>query len=455
MLQAAGDARHVLLADSAQTIPIALAQLTRDERAAFDRLVEVVEVRTDSVLVRRNRRHNVGRCVVAGWSISVPPAFDPSVLLNLVLYAYRLDLRLAQRAPLISAPLVPTSSLDLFLRMMAAILVSQARDISVRHVAQAWEPIIERSHNLKGKVLWERDFGRHPGVGVSHLHRVKTTDIRPNQLILAGVRAARTLLAGTQLQGDANRQAFVWREVASEMRPDRVAFELGLTGLNRMTEHYRTGLVLSRALVLGLTPVDYFASDGASKLPALLFSLPSIFERFMERLLTEVAAARPDLTVHAQTPDRSALVDERGRTYREVRPDLELLVDGMPAAVIDAKFKPQYASGKGADKLSTADIYQLLFYQARIAQRAGGLDVPAAIVAPQLDLEGLPEGWPRHAVWRQGPGPAQGVRVVPLPLRPVLQLLMEGPASEALDAAPELRSFLELAWLGRGGRLRH
>lgn len=196
------------------------------------------------------------------------------------------------------------------------------------------------------------------------------------------------------------------------------------------------------------------AAAGNSSLPALLFSLPSIFERFMERLLMEIAAMRPGLAVHAQAPDRSALVDERGRTYREVRPDLELLVDETPTAVIDAKFKPQYVSGAGAVKLSTADVYQLLFYQARMAQRANRLDVPAAIVAPQLDLEGLPDEWPRQAVWRQESGPAHSVRVVPLPLKPVLQLLIQGSAMEALDVAPELRSFIELEWLGSGRRLR-
>lgn len=449
MLSAEASARHIVVTDTPTRVPLALGTLSFDERRVIERMVDILEVGPDFVVVRRNRRHIVGRSVVGGWSLSVPPPFDPSILLGLILYAYRVDLELIQRAKLISAPLERASEVDLFLQMMAALVISEARAITIQHVAQAWEPVTERSHNPKGRILWRADFGHHPGTGVSHVHRLKTTDTGLNRLVLAGVRAASVVLRDTALRGDANRQEFVWRELARDAHPSSVDFDLAEERLNRLTRHYAPCLALSRALVLGLTPSDYFASSREEVLPALEFNLPSIFERFMERLLAEVAATRSRLGVAFQAPDRAALLDPDGGTYRSVRPDIELRVDGRPVAVVDAKFKPHYVAPEGTRKVSTADIYQLLFYQARVAQRSGGRVVPAAIAAPQVQDEPPPDAWPREVVWRQEGRAERRVSVLAVPLGALLERLRLQPAREALAAAPELQAFLEREWVMR------
>ncbi len=446
MLATEAAARHVAITDTPQSIPLVLGALSVDERRALERMVEIVEVGPASVLIRRNRRHIVGRCVVGGWSVSVPPSFDPAILLGLILYAYRIDLELVQHAKLVGAPLERGPDADLFLQMMASLVIAEARGITAQHVAQAWEPVVERSHNPKGRILWRADFGHHPGTGVTHVHRLKTTDNRLNRLVLAGVKAASAVLRDTALRGDANRQEFVWRELAAASRPTSLDFDLALSRLNRLTRHYAPCLTLSRAVVLGLTPSDYFASSREDVLPALEFNLPSIFERFMERLLGEVAAANPRLGVVSQAPDRTALLDEDGRTYRSVRPDIELQVAGRPVAVMDAKFKPQYVAPEGTKKVSTADIYQLLFYQARATQRSSGRVVPAAIAAPQLEAEPMPDGWPREVVWRQEGTSEHRVSVLAVPLGALLDRLRVQPATEAIAAAPELKAFLEREW---------
>jgi McrBC 5-methylcytosine restriction system component len=442
-----GSSKSLALGDMDVTLPIGLEVLTPLERSALTGLADIVASTPGQVTIRRNRRHVVGRWSAGGWTLSVPPAFDARLLLLLVLYSYRLDLNLAKRGK-VEVLLERASELDLFLQMIAAVLVAETEEIVATHIAQAYEQHAERSHNPKGRILWRKDFGRHPGDGVSHTHPLKTTDNAVNRLVLAGIRVATTVLGGTTVSGDANRQAFVWRELASATRPRPIDFDRATLRLDRLTEHYRTALLLSRALVLGLTPPDYFADTGDARLPAMQFSLPLIFERFLERLLSEVGATNPRLDVRAQVPDRRALVDEVGATYREVRPDLELYIDAAPALVVDAKFKPQYASGDGsARKMSNADIYQLLFYQARMSDRASGAVVPAAIVAPQLTVEGLPMTYPRQASWRVEGEPDRTVVLLPLPLGPVLDALTTQPAWDALSAAPELRSFLRQHWL--------
>ena len=239
----------------------------------------------------------------------------------------------------------------------------------------------------------------------------------------------------------------MWRELATGTRPTSLDFDLADVGLNRLTRHYAPCLALSRALVLGLTPTDYFASSREEILPALEFSLPSIFERFMERLLGEVAATRSRLGVAFQAPDRTALLDQDGGTYRSVRPDIELRVGERPVAVLDAKFKPQYVAPEGTKKVSTADIYQLLFYQARATQRSGGRVVPAAIVAAQVQDESMPDAWPREVVWRQEGAAEHHVSILAVPLGALLERLRLQPAAEALAAAPELQAFLDRDWV--------
>lgn len=143
------------------------------------------------------------------------------------------------------------------------------------------------------------------------------------------------------------------------------------------------------------------------------------------------------------------LTDPEGVTYRSIRPDIELLVDGTPVAVIDAKFKPQYVASQGTEKVSTADIYQLLFYQARAAQRSGGRVVHGAIAAAQIEADSPPDEWPREVVWRHEGTPEHRVSVIAIPLGALLEQLRFRPAIEALGSAPELRAFLEREWLAR------
>ncbi len=452
MISVEGDPTYdVILLDEPVLIRLELGGLTASERTALSSLADVLEVRPGEVLLRRNRRHVVGRCVVGRWTISVPPQFDGRLLLQLVLYAYRLDVGAVRQQGLVDVSLKFASQLDVFLQMMAAVLVTEAQRIVSSHIAQSYEQRQERSHNPKGRLLWTKDFGRHPGQGVTHTHPLKTTDNAVNRATFAGIRVATRLLAASTLAGDAYRQAFVWRELASEVTPSASAFDLTLLRLDRLTEHYRTALVLSRALVMGLTPLDYFTGSAGAVLPALQFNIPVIFERFLERLLSEVGADNPRLAVRAQAPDRLAILDESGGTYREVRPDLELFIGDKPAAVLDAKFKPQYVSGDDdARKVSNADIYQLLFYQARLAEVAGRTVLPAAIVAPQLSVAPLMSTWPRQMIWRIPGRESRTVMLLPLALGPVLARLERGSAWEALDAAPELRAFLSRAWLTPG-----
>jgi hypothetical protein len=132
-----------------------------------------------------------------------------------------------------------------------------------------------------------------------------------------------------------------------------------------------------------------------------------------------------------------------------VQPDLIVYRDGLPIAVIDAKFKPRYGDGDGAEpvpmrnRVESADLYQVFFYEARL-RRAFDLQapIPALILAPQIgELAGANKAR-RTIMWRARVAPTDvpyGLRVVRLPLENVLRQLEQGQqATEIVDGIPEL-----------------
>jgi 5-methylcytosine-specific restriction endonuclease McrBC regulatory subunit McrC len=225
---------------------------------------------------------------------------------------------------------------------------------------------------------------------------------------------------------------YQFRSQVQDVYPRPVDFDIARREIDALTVHYRPALELARSLVLQLDP-DLFDA-GPGRMVGFELDMPRLFEAFVHRL---IEAALPDCRVVSQTVDGEAFIDDWGKTYRTIRPDTVVFDEEAPLAVFDAKYKPRYL--RDGKKVSTADLYQLFFYQSRLRERGGLKEPPiAAIVAPSF---GTSPPARSRIIHRAAENQPAKIRLVDLPLERVVRQLRYG-ENAALDAAPELATLL-------------
>jgi hypothetical protein len=181
---------------------------------------------------------------------------------------------------------------------------------------------------------------------------------------------------------------------------------------------------------------------------SIVMNLAEVLEKALERMVREFLDAFPGAEVVAQEPDRTVFVDGEGEGYRSIRPDLLIRRDGQLKAILDAKFKPKYVDvpeGRNVPpghRVSTADLFQMAFYQAHLKERYRlGAPPPCAIVAP--GIQGPLPGLSRRSIAWEGAGSGASTQVLPLSLPALARILRDPTAGgQPLDAAPELKAFI-------------
>lgn len=423
------------------------AMLRPDEQAQLLRLVNIENETADGVYVTKNSSNRVGRVVVKGLRIVVPPPFDPRLFVSFFLYASGADLSQYLNRQVADVDLVRLRRTDLFLVLLGRLLVEAAEQLLDFRLARSYEPKTERLRVLRGRPLWANDFCSHPANGISCSYRELTHDNLLNRLILAGLAAVTPYLSNTPWQRGSNTQVFLWSSLAQRYRPNLVDFIKAERLLNRLTEHYRTALSLSRAFIFGFSPESPFYGSSAP-LQSLEFSLPYLFQDFIARLLREVCG-KNGLQVSVQESHRDALTNDLGRVYRSVQPDIVIYKDTIPLAIIDTKYKPRYVkNGLGenipsSNKVSSADIYQMYFYQSCL-QASMNLSTPpiGIIVAPQVpSAYAVSDQSLRTILWNTMDERFE-LLVIPFPIANVVKKLEKSGPVEALSEAEEFAEIL-------------
>lgn len=342
----------------------------------------------------------------------LPTHFSLLTLVRLILLRHGItDLEQSDLAKLTQRIGSDESDLD---KVLSALLILECERISRGHVVQQYLEVRDLLPVARGRPLWMTSK-LHPGQ-VACRYQLKTTDVLLNQLLSAGLDAARWhLRTEPTLRTRVNSQAFVWADIASPNRPRYHDFDTARARLNRLGEHYRTALALAQAL---LFKVD---EDGDSN-PILspVSDLAYLFETLIERALD--ICHPTDITVIHQDQGTRSIVNVDGRTYRRTRPDISLIQGGKTRLVVDAKYKPRYASGgpglTSQSRVDVADLYQMFFYSERAARAQGSDDpVPVAIVAPLLPGATPPTERLLRVYWQDAKTPARPpLTIVPIPV---------------------------------------
>ena len=175
-----------------------------------------------------------------------------------------------------------------------------------------------------------------------------------NHLLLAGVNAARR--AATEMS--VRRRAAALAERLSALAPtlpDTAGLLSHRIVYGRRTEQYRSAHTWCRAL-LRLAQVDAVSPANTQSATAFLINMNTLFERFVERLVSQ-AFETDGLLIESQQHNPSLITVDGVNSGRSVAPDL-VVSDRFGAVAIDAKYK-RYCGG---NDVSPADTYQLLLY---------------------------------------------------------------------------------------------
>ena len=369
--------------------------ISGQERARIDRLFVSSVGNKGQLLVRARSTHIVGRVQVGNATLVAPPPFSSANFATLLCYSQNIAFlkHIFDRSSITSV--AHASETDPFTTMVAYLTVNTAKAVLGRHVAKTYIPITERLHLLRGRILWNKNIGKHHSAGVACKHYLHDTDNSLNRVVFEGLDLCRKILRNTAWESEANRQVFIWRDLVTQRIRSFDEIDRTVLAIDRQTEHYRPLIALCRSLLLGSSPDDVFSGKD-SPLQCMTFDLAILFEQFVTRLVTELATSL-GFEVRAQLTDSRALIDGTNEPYRSVRPDLLLLDDGIPVAVLDAKYKPRYVnhdeSGyvSPANRITNADLYQMLFYQSHLLARYHLTFPPKAIiVSPRITKDSFP-----------------------------------------------------------------
>lgn len=419
------DRRSIRGGDHFEVSTAWLEALTPADR---ERLRELGHVRFRGPVqsVIQARQHRVGRWAIGGSTFVLEHALALPLVVAMAVYSDHGLLGSFDEASTHEAQMDRRE--ETICDLLALLLCREARRIAARQIYGCFETHTSREEVIRGRVDWSRSFGAPKAAGIVCEYHNRTSDVLENQVILAALKRLGTWrLDSTVARRLVAEQEHVWTTICSDIPITSDSFALLTRRRNRMNAHYRTALSVARLVLDSVR--DLAEGFGEDELQSLWLDVPNVFERFVAELLRR-AAAEIGMTTEIQRTNRSALVDALGSPYRSIRPDLVFIRDGKAVAVVDMKAKPRYATstttGEPLERISTGDIFQLLFY-AREAGRSASSRVPAFIVAPTLEesCRISPKNLEVH--WRSPElGSAASLVLCPLDVKGVLRLLKKG-----------------------------
>lgn len=408
---------------------------------AAQKLLTIREVNGQSQ-VRRKAPWIVGRVQLAGRVVEVPSPVPSGVLVPLLLYADGLDLGSLSAL----APSAPDSQGDDLSMALAKNLLNEIRRKIGGDAARQYVENAERMQQIRGRPIWTSMLGAHPSRGLVCRTFDMSTNTPMNRLLgVAIIRATALVKSDPEFYKIGLQLSQSWSNLALAQRANFHEFNNVLNNLSRSNERYRLPLQLARSLLLKIQSEPF--QGGSEVAPSIVINLADLLERVVFRLVRDAVSGIPNISVVPQNVDETAFFDGMLNEYRSVRPDLILYEDGIPLAVFDSKFKPQYLSYQKSSqknyKVTSSDLFQIAFYQSQMQIKFNLNSPPAAfLVAPQL-YENIVIPRELRTIYWGKLGSGVGAQVLPLPLHSIVSAIRSGASKSTLiAAAPELASAL-------------
>lgn len=299
-------------------------------------------------------RTKVGSVHVGGVTVAVAPKIPIEHIVFLLGYA---------KDPGWIVTPVEFAPHDEFVQAVADAFARQAGEALRRGAIQGYRETEDELAVLRGRLREQEQLRRRYGVALPLLVRYDeyTTDIAENRILRAATEHLlhlRGLRAGTVAALRSLRMNLAEVSVLAPGAP------LPWWQPSRLNERYRPALGLA-AIVIAGSSFSHHAPDrpGAAVLAdGFMVEMATVFEAFVTTALGRQLEAFGG-RFHTQYPDR---LDVGGVVRIEA--DLVWSLRGLPAAVIDAKYKAEKPSG-----YPNADVYQMLAYCTALGLPVGHL----------------------------------------------------------------------------------
>jgi 5-methylcytosine-specific restriction endonuclease McrBC regulatory subunit McrC len=342
--------------------------------------------------VRLAAKGRVGELQIGRLHVGVVPHLPAGDVLTLFAWARGVRLILDHRR------LGVEGTAPSLAELLAAALIQEATHLLEGDLLRRSLRREERRFILRGQPRFEQCGLRPPQQGLDCRFFEVSTDTLENRLVRAGLEAAlKRVGRQPRLLPSAVRALGVFRDLCVAIHPTRQDFDKARERRGPRTASYRNAHRLARWLLLGGGPL---ASWGLGGVTGWTLDMAGLFESAVARGVG-AWARRHGWTVREQPRDRRAIQDRTGATYREIRPDLEVLDrDRRVLAIVDAKYKGYGLATDGHEpirKVDNDDIYQLAFY----GERAGPT-VPLFIISPAGEEHELADRYRRLKVGGRG-----------------------------------------------------
>ena len=337
-------------------------------------------------------RGRVGDLQIGHLHVGVSPHLPANDVLTLFAWARGVRLDLDHRR--LGVEGVSPSLAEL----LAAALIQEAHQLLKGDLLRRSLRREERRVILRGQPRFELCGLRPPQQGLDCRFFELTTDTLDNRLVRAGLEAAlRRVMLRPGLVAEAVRTLGIFRDLCGAILPTAVDFDKARERQGPRTESYANAHRLARWLLIGDGPL---ASWGLGGVTGWTLDMARLFESAVARGVG-AWAQRHGWSAREQPRHRSAILDGAQASYRQIRPDLEILDSGgRVLAIVDAKYKG-YASANAAHKplrkVENDDLYQLAFY----GEQAGP-DVPLFIICPAGEEHELSERYRQLMVGGRG-----------------------------------------------------
>lgn len=254
---------------------------------------------------------------------------------------------------------VGVSEYDGLLPALAHALERQVDRALRQGLLQGYRPAEESSLVVRGRIREAEQIRRRFGatLPVEVAYDEFTTDIAENRMLRTAVER---LLRLPGVPRDVRRRLLHQRARLADVTPVVRGQELPGWQPTRLNARYHHALRLAEVCLLGASAEH---SPGDLRIDGFLFDMNQLFEDFVTVALREAArgGGRTSRLQDSHHLDEASAI--------RMRPDFVLYgADGIPCAVVDAKYKAGRRGG-----YPDADLYQMLAYCTALGLREGHL----------------------------------------------------------------------------------
>lgn len=243
---------------------------------------------------------------------------------------------------------------DLY-EIIIGFLLEEVTNILNNNIFKEYVIFNENLNTIRGGI----DFSKHltknflMGNNIYCKYEELNSDVIENQIILKALKMSAYVTNDSSKRKTIKRYIDIFSSLCNELRGNRVP----QINYNRLNSQYIEAHYYSKLLIESIGSSSMYKGGNHNSRYSLLVDMNELFEKFVTRLFEKYIGSNYD--VFPQCVISNALLDDKNKTYRKIKPDIVLknIREANDYIIIDMKNKAY-----GNKNVQNEDIYQLTFY---------------------------------------------------------------------------------------------